>query len=206
MNRNLYPTMDDDDTNNENVSSFNPKEETFIEDEQEEIPELEEEEILELEEEEKTEIPIFPNVATGQAQSTKRIIKIPASSIERRDFALIKNKKQRLNETIELAKNNLRAFITKYTDKTGKKPSDLSKEKNKEIFGKSIALQKYLEEELKKVEAKEEEFKRKYKERRTIGGRRRHRKTFKRLFLKKRITKKRKGTRKNKKRRNTKKY
>ena len=203
MNRNLYPTMDDDDTNNENVSSINPKEETFIEDEQEEIPELEQEEIQELEE---LEIPIFPDVATGQAQSTKTIIKTPASLKERRGFAIIKNKKQRLNEHIELAKNNLRTFITKYTTKTGKKPSDLSKEKKDEIFGKSIALQKYLEEELKKVEAEEEEYKRKYKEKRTRGGRRRHRVTFKRLFFKKRITKKRKGTRKNKKRRNTKKY
>ena len=111
-----------------------------------------------------TEIPILPNVPTGQAQSTKTIIKTPASLKERRDFAIIKNKKQRLNEHIELAKNNLRTFITKYTTKTGKKPSDLSKEKKDEIFGKSIALQKYLEEELKKVEAEEEEFKRKYKE------------------------------------------
>ena len=194
MNRNLYPTMDDDDTNNENVSSINPQQE--------------EEEILELEE---LEIPILPNVPTGQAQSTKTIIKTPASLKERRDFAIIKNKKQRLNEHIELAKNNLRTFITKYTTKTGKKPSDLSKEKKDEIFGKSIALQKYLEEELKKVEAEEEEFKRKYKEKRTRGGRRRHRVTFKRLFLKKGITKKRSIT-KNKKRsisknkRNTKKY
>ena len=62
MNRNLYPTMDDDDTNNENVSSINPQQE--------------EEEILELEE---LEIPILPNVPTGQAQSTKTIIKTPAS-------------------------------------------------------------------------------------------------------------------------------
>ena len=199
MNRNLYPTIDDDndDMSNENVSSVNV--------EQEEIPVLEEEE---------PEIPIFPDVPIGQAPSsnvnkTKSIIKLPISAEEKREFALIKNKKQILNEQIEIAKENFKAFISKYKALTGKKPSDLSKEKKEEIFGKSIALQKDLEDKLKKVETQEEEFKRKYKERRTRGGRRRrHRRglhvTFKRLFLKKGITKKRSIT-KNKKRTNTKK-
>lgn len=163
------------------------------------IPNLEEEEVIPNLEE-------IPDATKGQAQSTKRIIKIPASSFEKRNFAFIKNKKQRLNEDIELAKNNLRTFITNFTAKTGKKPSDLSKEKRDEIFGKSIALQKYLEEELKKVEAEEEEFKRKYKEKRTRGGRRRHHRTRSRLSTlkrkkgttKRRLNKKRKGTRKNK--------
>jgi hypothetical protein len=219
MNRNLYPTIDDDnddDMSVENVSSVNVEEE--------EIPVLEEEE---------PEIPILPNVPTGQAPSsnvnkTKSIIKLPISAEEKREFALIKNKKQILNEQIEVSKENFKAFISKYKALTGKKLSDLSKEKKEEIFGKSIALQKDLEDKLKKVETQEEEFKRKYKERRTRGGRRHrhhrhHRRglhvTFKRLFLKKGITKKRSITKnkkrsisKNKKRsisknkRNTKKY
>ena len=210
MNRNLYPTIDDNDDNDdmsiENVSSVNVEEE--------EIPVLEEEE---------PEIPIFPDVPIGQASSsltgkkTKSIIKLPISTEEKREFALIKNKKQILNEQIEVSKENFKAFISKYKALTGKKLSDLSKEKKEEIFGKSIALQKDLEDKLKKVETQEEEFKRKYKERRTRGGRRHrhHRRglhvTFKRLFLKKGITKKRSIT-KNKKRsisknkRNTKKY
>ena len=209
MNRNLYPTIDDnndDDMSVENVSSVNVEEE--------EIPVLEEEE---------PEIPIFPDVPIGQALSsltgkkTKSIIKLPISAEEKREFSLIKNKKQILNEQIEVAKENFKAFITKYKALTGKKLSDLSKEKKEEIFGKSIALQKDLEDKLKKVETQEEEFKRKYKERRTRGGRRHRRDhrglhvTFKRLFLKKSITKnkkrnitKKRSITKNKKQRNTK--
>ena len=191
MNRNLYPTLSDEDSSNENVSSI---------EQEEDIPVLEEEE---------PEIPIFPDVPI--MNKTKRMIKLPTSSEEKREFVLIKNKKNILNQQIELAKENFKSFISKYKTLTGKKPSELSKEEKEKIFGKSIELQKSLEEKLKNVEAEEEEFKRKYKERRTRGGRRHrdrrgvHITTFKRLFFKKRnITKNKKRT--NKKRKSTRKY
>ena len=108
MNRNLYPTLSDEDSSNENVSSI---------EQEEDIPVLEEEE---------PEIPIFPDVPI--MNKTKRMIKLPTSSEEKREFVLIKNKKNILNQQIELAKENFKSFISKYKTLTVKKPSELSKE------------------------------------------------------------------------------